>query len=72
MSNDHYPVNWIIGILKIPFLPILAIIEYTRKKRALKALREPYKHLYLPKREFEHRFPQYKRAKKRYSQKTTI
>lgn len=32
MSNDHYPVNWIIGILKIPFLPILAIIEYTRKK----------------------------------------
>ena len=69
MSNDHYPVNWIIGILKIP---ILAIIEYTRKKRALKALREPYKHLYLPKGEFEHRFPQYKRAKKRYSQKTTI
>ena len=52
MSNDHYPVNWIIGILKIPFLPILAIIEYTRKKRALKALREPYKHLYLPKGEF--------------------
>lgn len=36
MSNDHYPVNWIIGILKIPFLPILAILEYTRKKRALR------------------------------------
>lgn len=72
MNNDHYPHNWIIGILTIPFLPILIIVEYTRKKRAIKAERSKFQHLILPKGEFDRKFPQYKRSKKRYSQKTTI
>lgn len=72
MSNDHYPVNWIISILTIPVLPILVIIEYTRKKRAIRAQRETYKHLYLPKGEFERKFPQYKKSDKKHFKRTTI
>ena len=72
--NSCFP-RWIIENLKLALFPwyiYKEVKKYFQKRRQEKAEREPYKHLYLPKGEFERRFPQYKKSRRKHFKKTTI
>lgn len=51
-------------LLLLPWYIYKNIKKIHQKKREKKIYHEKYKHLYLPKGEFEKRFPQIKKAKK--------
>ena len=69
--NSCFP-RWIIENLKLALFPwyiYKEVKKYFQKRRQEKAEREPYKHLYLPKGEFERRFPQYKKSRRKHFKK---